>query len=245
MRIGLFVPCFIDAFHPEVGIATLELLEKLGFDVAFPRDQTCCGQPLGNNGFVREARPVRELFVRNFAGFDAVVCPSSSCVNEVRNKYDLADAASRAVRERTFELVEFLHDRVGPERMPPARFPHRATLHNSCTALRTLEHEPAPELNVPFFSKPRALLARVEGLELVDTERAGECCGFGGTYSVTEDAVSARMGLDKATRQRDSGAEYVVSADTSCLMHQAGCAARHDIALRYRHIAQVLNGSAA
>jgi len=244
MRVALFVPCFIDAFFPEVGIATLELLEKLGFEVSYPFDQTCCGQPMGNSGFGAECGGVERLFARNFAGYDAIVCPSASCTNQVRSKFGLSDDEAGGVRGRIYELVEFLHDVVGPDRLPAAAFPHSVALHNSCTALRALGHEPAPETHVPFFSKPRALLGRVAGLTVVETERAGECCGFGGTYSVTEDAVSARMGLDKVQRQAATGADYVVSADMSCLMHQQGCAARAGIGLRYRHIAQVLNGSA-
>jgi L-lactate dehydrogenase complex protein LldE len=239
MRLALFIPCFIDAFYPEVGVAVLELLEKLGHEVDYPYDQTCCGQPMGNAGFSAEARPVEALFARNFAGYDAIVCPSASCVNHVRNKSGI----DRAVAARVYELVEFLHDVAGPEALPRVSFPHRVTLHNSCTALRSLGHEPAPELVVPFFSKPRTLLARVEGLELVETQRSDECCGFGGTFSVSEEAVSARMGLDKVSRQNASGAEFVVSADMSCLMHQAGSAARAGLALRYLHIAQILNGS--
>jgi L-lactate dehydrogenase complex protein LldE len=241
-RIGLFVPCFIDTFYPEVGIATLELLEKLGLDVSYPFNQTCCGQPMGNSGFTAECLAVERLFVDNFAGFDAIVCPSASCTNEVRNKFGVDDAGAREVRSRTYELVEFLHDVIGLDHLPPAVFPHKVTLHNSCTALRSLDHEPPPEMNVPFHSKPRALLARVDGLSVVETERSGECCGFGGTYSVTEEAVSARMGLDKVTRQQKTGATYVVSADMSCLMHQQGCAARAGIDLHYLHIAQILNG---
>ena len=241
MRIGLFIPCFIDMFYRDVGIATLELLEKTGHSVEYPTSQTCCGQPMGNSGFVAECAPVERLFERNFASFDAIVCPSSSCVHQVRNKSGI----SRDVAARTYELVEFLHDVAGVASLPPAAFPHRVTLHNSCTALRSIGHEPVPEKNVPFFSKPRALLAHVQGLELMETERADECCGFGGTFSVTEEAVSARMGYDKVSRQRSSGAEYVVSADMSCLMHQEGCAVRQDVPLRYLHIAQVLNSGAA
>ena len=237
MRIGLFIPCFIDLFYRDVGIATLELLERLGHTVEYPEAQTCCGQPMGNSGFIGECGPVDALFVRNFDRFDAVVCPSASCVHHVRNKSNLP----QHLRARTYELVEFLHDVVGADTLPAATFPHRVTLHNGCTALRSLGHESVPELNVAFFSKPRALLAHVQGIELVETERADECCGFGGTFSVSEEAVSARMGQDKVTRQARSGAEFVVSADMSCLMHQAGSASRHGLDLRFIHIAQVLN----
>ena len=181
--------------------------------------------------------PFERLFERNFAGFEAVVCPSSSCVHHVRRKSGIAPE----ITDRTYELVEFLHDIAGVETLPQARFAHRVALHNSCTALRGLGHQPAPECQVPFFSKTRALLARVQGLELVETERADECCGFGGTFAVTEAAVSARMGHDKISRLQASGAEFVVSADMSCLMHLGGCAARQAVKLGFVHIAQVLN----
>lgn len=247
MRIGLFIPCFIDAFHPEVGVATLALLQGLGHEVVYPRDQTCCGQPMGNAGFDAACAAVERLFVRNFTGFDAIVCPSASCVNHVRNKFDaIADAPEvRAVRAATYELVEFLHDVAGPEALPRVRFAHRVGLHNSCSALRAIGHEPAPETHVPFFSKPRALLARVDGLEIVPYEREDECCGFGGTYAVTEEAISVAMGRDKVERQARAGVDYVVSADTSCLMHQQGCAERIGLRHRFLHIAQVLAGMAA
>ncbi len=242
MRIGLFIPCFIDAFTPEVGVATLKLLRSLGHEIDYPQDQTCCGQPMANAGFNRESAATERLFVRNFAAYDAIVCPSASCVHHVRNKFDaIAQTAEvRELRTKTYELVEFLHDVAGVDALPPARFPHRVTLHNSCTALRAIGHEPAPETVVPFFSKPRALLARVEGLEIVPFERMDECCGFGGSYAATEDAVSIAMGRDKVERQARTGAEFVISADMSCLLHQQGCAERMSTGLRFLHIAQVL-----
>ena len=247
MRIGLFVPCYVDAFEPEVGISTLELLERFGLDVAYPYDQTCCGQPMTNTGCHAEAAATEALFVKNFFGFDYVVAPSGSCVHQVREHLTAIPQTEevRAVRARTYELVEFLHDVLKIDDLPWAEFPYRVAYHDNCNALRGIHHARPSELNRPFFSKPLDLLKKVKGIEIVDLTRPDECCGFGGTFSVFEPAVSAKMGYDKVTDQSKAGAEYVVSADSSCLMHQKGCAERLGLPTKYIHIAQVLNGAAA
>ncbi|MEE7478891.1 (Fe-S)-binding protein [Methylobacterium hispanicum] len=247
MRIGLFVPCYVDAFEPEVGIATLELLERFGLEVEYPYDQTCCGQPMTNTGCHQEAAATEALFVRNFSGFDYVVAPSGSCVYQVREHLTAIPQTDevRKVRASTYELVEFLHDVLKVEALPWARFPHKVAYHANCNALRGIGHARPSELNLPYFSKPLNLLQKVEGVELVNLARPDECCGFGGTFSVFEPAVSAKMGYDKVADQKRAGAEYVVSADSSCLMHQKGCAERLGLPLKYIHIAQVLNGAAA
>ncbi len=247
MRIGLFVPCYIDAFFPEVGVATLELLERLGCDVDYPFDQTCCGQPMANSGCQAEAAATERLFVKNFAGFDYVVGPSGSCVNHVRSKFEAVEQteAVRAVRARTYELVEFLHDVLEVRDFPWARFPHRVGYHNGCGSLRGLGHASTSELNVAPFSKPLDLLRGVAGIEFVAPARPDECCGFGGTFSVFEEAVSVKAGQDKIADHAQAGADYIVSADTSCLMHQKGCAERVGAPMKFIHIAQVLNGAVA
>ena len=247
MRIGLFVPCYVDAFHPDVGIATLNLLERFGLDVEYPFDQTCCGQPMTNTGCHAEAAATEALFVRNFAGFDYVVCPSGSCAHQVRFNLDAIEQTDevKQVRSRTFELVEFLHDILQVEAFPWASFPHRVSYHSNCNTLRGLGHGSASELNEPFFSKPLDLLRKVPGVELVQMKRPDECCGFGGTFCVFEPNVSAKMGYDKVADHAQAGAEYVVSADSSCLLHQQGCSERLGVPLKYIHIAQVLNGAAA
>jgi L-lactate dehydrogenase complex protein LldE len=247
MRVGLAVPCFIDSFFPEVGIATLELLERLGVDVTYPTGQTCCGQPMANNGCNGAAAGTEANFLRLFAGFDAVVMPSASCVNHIRKHLDAIPQTADVTRLRgqTYELVEFLHDVLQVRDFPWAEFPHRVGLHNSCTALRSLHHASTSELQDARFSKPLELLIGVRGISFVEPTRADECCGFGGTFSVNEDAVSGRMGLDKVQDHAAAGAAYVVSADTSCLMHQQGCARRAGLPLRFIHIAQILNGARA
>ena len=244
MRIGLFVPCYVDAFEPDVGIATLELLERFGLEVDYPLDQTCCGQPMTNTGCHEEAAATEALFVRNFASYDYVVGPSGSCVHQVRYNLDAIEqtAEVKEVRAKTFELVEFLHDVLEVDAFPWAEFPHRVALHNNCNTLRGLGIASMSELRTKQFSKPIDLLRKVRGLEFVQIARPDECCGFGGTFSVFEEGVSAKMGYDKVRDQQHSGAEYVTSSDSSCLMHQQGCADRLGIGVKHIHIAKILNG---
>ncbi|GBQ99602.1 iron-sulfur oxidoreductase [Acetobacter nitrogenifigens DSM 23921 = NBRC 105050] len=247
MRVGLFVPCYVDAFHPEVGQATLELLERFGLDVDYPFDQTCCGQPMTNTGCHEESRATEELFVKNFSEYDYIVAPSGSCVNQVRRNFTALEQTEEvtAVRAKTFELVEFLHDILKVDAFPWAEFPHKVALHNNCNALRGLSIASMSELRNERFSKPKDLLGKVRGLEFVDIARPDECCGFGGTFSVFEEGISSRMGQDKARDQARSGADYVTSSDSSCLMHQEGCARRLQLGQKYIHISQILNGSRA
>jgi len=247
MKVALFVPCYVDAFFPEVGIATLELLERLGCEVDYPLEQTCCGQPMANSGCHAEARDTEALFASNFAGYEHIVTPSGSCAHHVRDQLTAIEQtpAVQAVRRNTRELVEFLHDVLGIREFPWAEFPHRVGLHIGCATLRRLREASASEISEPAFSKPARLLGAVKGIEIVHPERVDECCGFGGTFSVDEEPVSAKMGHDKVADHLAAGAEYIVSPDMSCLMHQRGCAQRSGAPIRFLHIAQVLNGSAA
>lgn len=245
MKVALFVPCFIDAFYPEVAIATLELLERFGVDVDYPTQQTCCGQPMANSGAQADAAGAEKIFAQNFADYDYVVGPSSSCVHHVRSHFTAIEQTSqvRKVRANTWELSEFLHDVLEAREFPWAEFPHRVGLHNSCSALRHLRTASATEVAGPRFSKPEKLLSSVRGIEFVTPSRPDECCGFGGTFSVSEEAVSVKMGQDKVADHANAGAEYIVSGDMSCLMHQQGCAERNGQKLRFIHMAQILNGA--
>jgi L-lactate dehydrogenase complex protein LldE len=247
MRIGLFIPCYIDAFEPEIGIATLELLERFGCEVDYPFDQTCCGQPMANTGCHAEAAATEALFVKNFTGYDYIVGPSGSCVHQVREHLNAVEQTAdvRAVRKRTFELTEFLHDVLKVEAFPWASFPHKVGVHYNCNSLRGLGLASASELGGVPFSKPKALLSKVRGIEFVEPSRPDECCGFGGTFCVFEPAVSARMGYDKVSDHANAGADYIVSADSSCLLHQKGCAERIGVPIKFIHIARILNGVAA
>ena len=247
MKIALFVPCYVDAFFPEVGIATLELLERVGCEVDYPLEQTCCGQPMANSGCHAEARDTEALFASNFAGYEHIVTPSGSCAHHVRDQLTAIEQtpAVQAVRRNMHELVEFLHDVLGIREFPWAEFPHRVGLHIGCATLRRLREASASEISEPAFSKPARLLGAVKGIEIVHPERVDECCGFGGTFSVDEEPVSAKMGHDKVADHLAAGAEYIVSPDMSCLMHQRGCAQRAGAPIKFVHIAQVLNGARA
>lgn len=244
MDVALFVPCFINVLYPRVGIATLELLEKLGLRVHVPLEQTCCGQPMATAGCHADAAAAEALFVRNFADHEYIVGPSASCVHHIRKHLfaiDQSDAV-RHVRARTFELVEFVHDILDVRDFPWARLDRRVGLHESCSALRGLGQAGTSEIPGTRASKARTLLEGVAGIEFAQPRRADECCGFGGIFSVFEEAVSVRMGEDKVRDHVDAGAQMIVSADMSCLMHQQGCAKRRGIGLPFAHLAEVLNG---
>jgi len=197
MKVGLFIPCYIDAFFPEVGVAALQLLEKLSCSVEYPLEQTCCGQPMANSGCQENASATEALFVECFKDFGTVVGPSGSCVHHVRFHLDAIEQTpeTRKVRAGTRELVEFLPDDLKVSAFPWAAFPRKVRLHDSCTALRGLGHaRPSERVNEPYFSKTRDLLGKIAGLELVEIDRPDECCGFGGSFCVTDEAVSAKMG---------------------------------------------------
>jgi L-lactate dehydrogenase complex protein LldE len=237
LKVGLFIPCYVDAFYPEIGVASLELLERLGVEVRYPLEQTCCGQPMANSGCHEDAAPAERLFVKNFERFDYVVSPSGSCTHHVREKAKL--------HPNVFELTEFLHDVLNVREFPWADFPHKVGLHVGCAGLRGLGLASTSEIAGAAFSKPLALLSKVKGVRIVKPRRPDECCGFGGTFSVTEEPVSARMGRDKVNDHRAAGAEYIVTPDPSCMMHQQGCAQRLGLDLKFIHLAQVLNGARA
>lgn len=244
MKVGLFIPCYVDAVFPEVGMATYRLLRALGVDVTYPKGQTCCGQPMGNAGFQQDAAPLADKFQNMFSGFDYVVAPSVSCTSYVRYMYpDLMRKEGHVctVSEKALDIVEFLHDVLKVKKLP-GRFPHKVSIHNSCHGVREL-HLSTPSENVvePRINKIRDLLGLVEGIELTEPDRPDECCGFGGMFSVEETAVSGRMGRDKLQRHIDTGAEYITGADCSCLMHLAGVAAKEGkCGIRFRHVAEIL-----
>ena len=243
VKVALFVPCFVDQFRPQVARATLTLLERLGVEVEFPLAQTCCGQPMANAGCERDALATYRHYVDVFAGFDYVVSPSGSCVYHVRHHYDVLEqtAEVRHVRERTVELCDFLANVL---HAPPlgAAFPHTVGLHVGCHMRRGLRLAPASEITPAPGGVMRDLLLRVRGLTLVEPERADECCGFGGTFAITEDAVSARMGQDKVAAHQRLGAEVIASGDVSCLLHLDGVIRKQGLAIRTLHIAEILAG---
>jgi L-lactate dehydrogenase complex protein LldE len=246
-RVALFIPCYINTLFPNVGMATLTLLERFGYAVEYPEGQTCCGQPFANSGAHAEAKPLAEHFVRTFSGYDYIVAPSASCVATVRNHYDPYvgdDPAYAHIKATTYELLEFLHDVVRPEHFGVS-FPHSVTLHQSCHGLRELELGVSSELMLPYHNKVLNLLRKVDDIELREMERADECCGFGGTFSVHEPEISTRMGTDKLDNAEATEAEYLAGFDSSCLMHLRGIASRQNRKIRFVHVAEILAGTAS
>lgn len=244
MKVGLFIPCYVDQFYPQVGIASLQLLEKLGVEVGFPLNQTCCGQPMANSGFEHLTGGCNENFIDNFAGFDYIVCPSGSCTLHIKEHLHSEQHETQAgqIRKKVYELVEFITDVLKIESLP-ARFPHKVGVHQSCHGQRGLKLSQMSELNAPGFSKPGYLLNMVEGLELIELDRKDECCGFGGTFCVAEEAISVKMGKDRITDHTKNGAEYITGGDMSCLMHLEGILKRQNSKIKAVHIAEILNST--
>jgi L-lactate dehydrogenase complex protein LldE len=222
VRVALFVTCFNDTLFPRTGRAVVELLERLGCEVDFPEEQTCCGQMHFNSGYADDGLALARRLERVFGDHEAVVSPSASCVGMVRDHCP-------EIAARTFELCEFLVDRLGVVDVG-ATFPHRVTLHPTCHSLRVLE----------VGDRPRRLLEAVQGLELVPLEEAEECCGFGGTFAVKNADTSMAMLSDKLRRILDTRAEVCTAADNSCLMHIGGALRRQRTGVRAMHLAEIL-----
>ncbi|MEO5998641.1 MAG: (Fe-S)-binding protein [Chitinophagaceae bacterium] len=244
MTVALFIPCYVDQFYQDAAIATLQLLEKYVDKVVFPPNQTCCGQPMANAGFEYLTQGCNNLFIENFAGFDYIVCPSASCVLHVKLHLHSHENEAEAtnIRSRVYELVEFLTDVLKIDTLA-ASFPYKVGLHQSCHGLRGLYLSQMSEVVQPPFSKPEHLLNMVKGLELITLDRLDECCGFGGTFSVAEEAVSVKMGKDRVTDHTKHGAEYITSSDLSCLMHIEGILHRKKSPIKIIHIAEILNAT--
>lgn len=242
MKVGLFIPCYINAVYPEVGVASYKLLKSLGVDVDYPLDQTCCGQPMANAGFEDEAGKLAKRFDTLFRDYDYVVGPSASCVVFVRDHYGqlLSGQEHRCQTEsRIYDICEFIHDVIRPTSLP-AEFPHKVSIQNSCHGVRLMHLSSPSELNIPYYNKLRALLSLVKGIEIVEPDRPDECCGFGGMFAVEEHSVSGRMGRDKVARHMATGAEYIAGADSSCLMHQSGIISRDKLPIKTIHVVQIL-----
>jgi L-lactate dehydrogenase complex protein LldE len=244
MKVALFVPCYIDQFYPQVAIATLQLLEKHGCEVIYPLQQTCCGQPMANAGCEEDSRKTAQLFVENFKEFDFIVGAAPSCVGFVREHYDILEQTSDVehVRTHIYDISEFLLDILKIKHID-AYFPHKVGLHQSCHALRGMRMGQSSEINAPAFSKQKQLLEMVQGLEFIELDRTDECCGFGGTFCVSEAAVSAKMGKDRVADHERNGAEVITGGDTSCLMQLQGVIRRQNKNIKVLHLVEILNGA--
>lgn len=235
MTIDLFIPCFIDQIFPDTGMNMVKILEKFGVTVHYNENQTCCGQMTYNAGFRDEARELGEKFIRDFPNDRPVVAPSASCVGYVRNYYGKLffntglHLEYKRLQKNIIEFSDFLVNVLKIEDTG-ARFEHRVTYHDSCAALREYR------LN----DEPRTLLRKVAGLELVEMEDTHVCCGFGGTFSIKHEAISTAMAEQKIHNALETGAEYIVSTDSSCLLHLDGYIRKHRKEIRIIHLADVL-----
>ena len=229
MRVALFIPCFVDQLFPNVGMAMATVLQRLKIEVDFPAAQTCCGQPAFNTGYWDETRVLAERYLKIFDGYDAVVCPSGSCTAMVRNGYPEVLGKATAVTANTFEFGEFLVRKLGVSDVG-ARFPAKVTYHDACHGLRELR----------LKGEPRQLLSKVKGLELIEMDQAETCCGFGGTFSVKFPMVSYSMDEVKVQSIQRTGAQYVVSGDSSCLMQIDGYLKRNNVPVKIISLAEIL-----
>ena len=241
IRASLFVTCIVDQFYPQIGESTVRVLDRLGVDLDFPREQTCCGQPAFNAGFWNDAKPLARRFLKVFEGDRYIVAPSGSCVAMVRAFYpellhgepDMRDQA-RAMAPRVFELTEFIVDVLGVADLTGlvnGRLDRRVTYHESCHLKR--------ELGVD--RQPRALLGSLPGVQLVEMPQAEVCCGFGGTFAVKYADISAAMLQDKIDSITSTGADSVIACDASCLMHIGGGMSKQGLPVRATHVAELLD----
>ncbi|PBC70397.1 L-lactate dehydrogenase complex protein LldE [Streptomyces sp. TLI_235] len=238
MRIALFITCFNDTMFPGTGKAVVEVLERLGHQVDFPQEQTCCGQMHFNTGYRPDAVPLVERFARVFGEYDAVVTPSASCAGMMRENHPVLAEEHGSARlradvaelvPRVHEFTEFLVDVLGVTDVGAA-FPHRVAYHPTCHSLRGLR----------LGDRPQRLLKAVKDLDLVDIPAADSCYGFGGTFAVKNADTSAAMLADKTRGVLDSGAEVLCAADNSCLLHIGGGLSRRGSGVRTMHLAEIL-----
>lgn len=235
MDVQLFVPCFMDQLYPETAFNTIKVLEKAGCRVRYNENQTCCGQPAFNAGFRDEARAVCAKFLKDFSGNEIIVTPSASCAGFIRNYYSLlfensaTNSDLKYLKQQVFELSDFLVNKIKVTQFG-ASLNAKAVYHDSCAGLR----------ECGIKQEPRTLLAGVSGLELVEMKDVETCCGFGGTFAVKFEPISIAMGEQKAQNAADTGAEYLISTDMSCLMHIQGVMDNKGLPLKSLHLADVL-----
>ena len=235
MRVHLFIPCFVDQLYPETAFNMVKVLEKASCEVLYNANQTCCGQPAFNAGFISECKSVANKFINDFKDTDYIVSPSASCTGFVRNYYPTLfnnTSVHNDVKQlvpKSYEFTEFLTDVLKIENYG-AQLTAKATYHDSCAALRECK----------IKAGPRKLLANVKGLELVEMEHNETCCGFGGTFAVKFDAISTAMADQKLKNALQTGASHIISTDLSCLMQLDGVIKNKELPLRTMHIADVL-----
>jgi len=235
MLVDIFIPCFIDQIYPQTWMNMVKILEKLGVDVHYNRNQTCCGQMAFNSGFWDEAKEMGAKFIRDFPNDRPVISPSASCSGMIKNYYPWLfhnTALHYEYKQLKKNMVEFTDFLVNVLKMDEigAEFNHLVTYHDSCAALR----------EYGIREEPRALLSKVKGLTLKEMNNNDVCCGFGGTFSVKFESISTAMAEQKVKHALETGAEYIVSTDSSCLMHQQAYIDKHHLPMKTMHIIDVL-----
>ncbi len=242
MKIGLFIPCFMNELYPQASMDTLKILESFGLDVEYPMEQTCCGQPQANTGCAKEASVLAKRFLEIFKKYDYIVAPSGSCVSMVRYNYtQFLDGMDgfKHIQKNCYELIEFIHDIIKPKKLNVS-FPYKVGIHNSCHGHRELGLACMSEKNVKPFSKIKDILNMVEGISFSTLKRDDECCGFGGTFAITQEAMSVAMGRARIDEHIEAQSQYITGVDMSCLMHMQGLIDREKLPIKTIYIAQIL-----
>lgn len=235
MVVDIFIPCFIDQIYPQTAFNMIKILEKAGMTIRYNPDQTCCGQVSFNSGFWDETKIIGEKFIKEFSNSKYIVMPSGSCAGMIKNYYpELFNNSAlhneyKQIQKNVFELTDFLVNVLNVTDLN-ASFDGVVTYHDSCAALR----------EYGIKNQPRLLLSKVKGLELVEMVESETCCGFGGTFSVKNEAISTAMGEVKIENALASGAQYIVSTEASCLMHLDGYIKKHNMKIKTIHIADIL-----
>jgi len=235
MVVDIFIPCFIDQIYPETGMNMVKILEKIGLEVHYNPNQTCCGQSAYNNGFWDEAKLVGEKFIKDFPQNRPIICPSASCVGFVRNYYDQLFYNSalhneyQLIKKNMYEFSDFLVNVLKIKDLG-ATFPYTVTYHDSCAALR----------EYGLTTEPRTLLSFVHGLKLVEMNDNKSCCGAESSFSLKHEKISTSMAEQKVQNALATGAQYIVSTDASCLMHQEGYIKKQNLPIQTIHLIDVL-----
>ncbi|MFC2118518.1 (Fe-S)-binding protein [Bacteroidota bacterium] len=235
MTVDLFIPCFIDQLYPETGFNTIKILEKLDIEVQYNPEQTCCGQPTFNSGYWNESRELAYKFCNDFPNDRPVISPSASCIAFVKNYYPelLKDTIFltdlKRLQQNMFELSDFLVNNIKVTDLG-SKFEGTITFHDSCSALR----------EYGIKNEPRKLLEKVKGLKIIEMNESDTCCGFGGTFSVKNEAISTAMAQQKVENAIESGAEYIVSTEASCILHMEAYIKKHKSPIKIKHLADIL-----
>jgi len=239
MEIDLFIPCFIDQVYPETAWNTVKVLEKAGCKINYNPNQTCCGQPSFNSGYWKETKKLAKKFINDFEGDNLIVSPSASCSGFIKNNYEKIFSENKdnkkdldnsiLLKQRMFELTDFLVNKLKITDLG-AEFNHKITYHDSCSALR----------EYGIKKEPRILLSKVKGLELIEMETSEVCCGFGGTFSVKFKGISSAMAQQKVEWAMETGAEYIVGTESSCMLNIQSYIKKHNLVIKTIHIADIL-----